>query len=376
MCRVLAVAALSARSGVELAAADGLRAVALDLFGDADTQRAAEQWLPIGNAAGMRIDGRRLLAALQSLAQRADVDGWIAGSGFEEQPELFERSAQALPLLGTQPADMRRLRDAREFFARLRELGIAHPPVRFELPHSPQGWLVKDFASSGGWGVRRADGVPPSSATAYWQRERDGRAMSATFVANGSDAALLGFNELLTQPIGARPFVFAGVLGPVAVSAALQREIASAVSEMTRTWSVRGLASIDFMLGDDGRSEVLELNARLPASASLYAQRQPLRLHWQACLHDELPPSDLRPPNDEVRGVRTVFTPRALHLDARAAAILAARPRTHDLPKPGARVAGHGPLCSLSAAGADARAVRAELESGANQLLETMESIA
>ena len=138
---------------------------------------------------------------------------------------------------------------------------------------------------------------------------------------------------------------------------------------MTRTWRVRGLGSLDLMLRDDGRAEVLELNARLPASASLYAHRQPLRLHWRACMRGELPLPELPLRQDVVRGVRTVFAPRPLRVDARIAAMLAARPNTHDLPRPGAFVPGDGPLCSLSAVGADACAVRAELERSRAQLL-------
>ena len=44
---MLALAALSARALAEAAAREGLRAVALDVFGDADTRRHAADWQPI-----------------------------------------------------------------------------------------------------------------------------------------------------------------------------------------------------------------------------------------------------------------------------------------------------------------------------------------
>ena len=44
---MLALAALSARALAEAAANEGLGAVALDVFGDADTQRLAREWLNI-----------------------------------------------------------------------------------------------------------------------------------------------------------------------------------------------------------------------------------------------------------------------------------------------------------------------------------------
>ena len=63
---MLAVAALSARALVESAALDGTRTVALDCFGDADTQRLAVQWHAVGAASALRIDDDRLLEALRS----------------------------------------------------------------------------------------------------------------------------------------------------------------------------------------------------------------------------------------------------------------------------------------------------------------------
>lgn len=371
---MLAIAGLSARSGVELAARHGRRAVALDVFGDADTRRAAALWLPIGDAATLRLDGAHLAAALRALAQRGDVEGWIAGSGFEEQPELLSLGARELPLVGTAPADIARLRCASTFFDRLDTLGIAHPPVRHDAPSDASGWLQKRFASSGGRDVRRAADAPPAVG-AYWQRERSGRALSATFVGNGDDAVLLGVNEQLTQAMDARPYVFAGVVGPLVVDAVLRTQLAAMVRTIARAWRVRGLAGMDFMLGEDGRVDVLEVNARLVASVALYGELDPLNLHWQACVHGRLP-HDTQGPPAAVRGVRTVFAPRAIAVGERAAALLAARPRTHDLPAAGTRVSAQAPLCSVSSAGGDARAVRDDLERSSASLIETLEAMA
>ena len=57
--------------------------VALDLFGDRDTRRAAPRWRPIGSSARLRIDEALLLNALQALAERDEAQGWVAGSGFD-----------------------------------------------------------------------------------------------------------------------------------------------------------------------------------------------------------------------------------------------------------------------------------------------------
>ena len=116
----LAVAAVSARMLAETAARDGYAVVALDCFGDLDTRRASRSWRDIGSRdSGLRIDAGRTLAALREVAAQGDALGWIAGSGFEGEPQLVEQGAALLPLLGTAPAALRRLRTPRVFFERL-----------------------------------------------------------------------------------------------------------------------------------------------------------------------------------------------------------------------------------------------------------------
>ena len=355
-----------------------MRCVALDVFGDADTRRAAARWMSIGDAAALRIDGDRLLAALRTLASQGDVSGWVAGSGFESEPELLDAAAQCLPLWGTAGADVRRLRDPVAFFHFLRTSGIAHPPVCFTAPRAGHAWLHKSSGGCGGWQVQRGvDGEPGSHS--YWQLERAGPPMSATFVANGEDAVVLGFNRQHVRAIGARPFVFAGVVGPVNPSEAMQRSIGTAVRRLAAQFRVRGLASLDFVLhgeGDAAIAEVIELNARPPASLALYPRvggHGALHAHRRACLQGVLPPGPA--PADVVHGIEIVFAPRALRLDAAAAQLIAHWPDAHDLPHAGTAFMAGEPLCSLSASGSDASQVRGTLMRGCEALLHALESM-
>ena len=369
---MLAVAALSARAIVESAARDGLRCVALDVFGDADTRRAAARWISIGEPAAPRIDGARLLDALAALAQE-DVTSWIAGSGFEGQPELLEAGARRLPLLGTAGADVRRVRDPQTFFGFLHASGIAHPPVCFTPPRTRGPWLLKNGGGSGGWHVRRSPHGEPGRDR-YWQLERAGSAMSATFVANGEDAVVLGFNRQHVQAIGERPFVFAGVVGPVAPSDAMQRSIGGAVRALAKEFRVRGLGSLDFVLHGDS-AEVIELNPRPPASLSLYPRvdgHGVLHAHRRACLQGVLPQAPAEA--NGVRGIEVVYAPRALRLDAAGAAMITDWPGTHDLPHAGAIFLPGDPLCSLSASGADAARVQVALAQSREGLLRSLET--
>ena len=373
----LAVAAFSARLLAEAAALDGHSVVALDLFGDADTRRASQRWCPIGAPGSMRIDAACVLDALHQLARqdRADVIGWIPGSGFEGQPDLLEAGARILPLLGTPVDAVRGVRDPDAFFGVLTAHGIAHPTVSQTAPADPDGWLLKDANGCGGWHIRHAGadpGVASEHAATYYQREMPGVPMSATFIADGAQAMLLGINELIVRPLGMRPHVYGGCIGPVAVAPAVARRVDEAVRVLTAEFGLRGWCSLDFIRAGDAIG-VLEVNPRPPASLGLYAQRGMIDAQLRACLQGELPRAGALAAR-HVAGHEIVYAGRSLTLDATHAKHLANRTGVHDLPAAGARIAAGDPICSVSAAGDSAGQVRASLGAACDDLKTNLET--
>ncbi len=376
---VLAVAAVSARLLAEAAALDGYRVVALDLFGDADTRRAAQGWSAIGASPGsLQIDAARVLDALGDLARREgdDVIGWIPGSGLEGQPDLLAAGAGLLPLIGT-PADaVRRVRDPRAFFELLDACGIGHPEVRFEAPTDLAGWLLKDARGCGGWHIRaaRTDDESPPGGPVYFQRGMAGVPMSVTFIGDGARADLLGVNELIVRPLGARPLVYAGCIGPVDVPPRVEQELALAVQALVAAFGLRGWCSLDVIRGHDDAIGVLEVNPRPPASLALYAQRGLIDAQVRACLHVELPRPGafVRPPTT---GHGIVYARRRFTLSEASAQHLAARTDCHDLPAPGAHFAVGDPVCTLSVTGDGAAPLRARLAAACDDLITTLETL-
>jgi uncharacterized protein len=372
----LALAAISARMMAEAAAQAGYSVVAMDLFGDRDTRAASSEWLPIGMSAGLGVDPDAALRALRLLARRGDVDGWVAGSGFEGLPDVLEQGAATLPLIGNPVVAVRRVRDPATFFGFLDSVAVAHPQVRNAPPADTTGWLTKNALGTGGWHIRRASTSSESALPehSYFQRLAPGVPMSATFIVNGRSACVLGFNEMIVRSFGARPFVFCGAIGPVALDAAVEQELTRALQLLAAEFSLRGLGSLDFML--DGRDiALLEVNPRPSASIGLYAQHVPhgvMAAHVRACLHDELPL--VVPAPRAVRGNEIVFARRRLVLDESASARLAAWPHCHDLPAAGASFDIGDPLCSVSAGGSTAARVRTQLTERREALLNTLET--
>jgi len=376
---VLAVAAVSARMLAEAARADGFDVVALDLFGDADTRRACAEWFAIGRPGSLQI---------------------VAGSGFEGRPELLERGVALLPLIGTPASAVRRVRDPQTFFGFLDAEGIPHPAVCMTVPDDHAGWLVKDAHGCGGWHICclapvRGDSPQVSAqdeagddieAHHYFQREMQGAPMSATFIANGRDACVLGFNQLIVRRFGVRPFVFCGAVGPVALPSGMANRITASVRALAAEFSLRGLGSLDFMLDGDAFG-VLEVNPRPPASLALYVRMpadareaacKPVASHVRACLQGELPQRTARGSNgfesETVRGTEIVFASRPLQLDDAGALRLATRAACHDLPFGATRFEAGDPICSVSASGADAEHVYALLARGRDAVHQSLET--
>lgn len=367
----LAVAALSARALAEAAVAEGRPVLALDLFGDVDTRRVAAGWWPIGDASRLQIKAGPLCDALRQ-ARAWGATGWVAGSGFEADPSLLAAGDAVLPLVGNGAAVLRRTTRPEAFFACLDAHGLPHPAVQRTPPADLADWLHKDSAGCGGWRVRPAAAVPPGeplAATACWQRRAPGRPVSATFVADGRGAVVLGFNEQRVVALPAAPFAFAGIVGPLRLPAPAEQVMRQALAVLVPTFGLHGLGSLDALLDGDTLT-LLEVNPRPPASLSLYPPGGgwpgALGAHLQACLQGGLPPAPA--PGGPVHGQAIVYAPRPLVVDAALAAALARWPGTHDLPQAGTVLAAGDPLCSLSARGDTAPRVHAALDLAGAQL--------
>ncbi len=365
---LLALAGRSVRAAAEAARRDGFAVWALDLFGDVDTRRACNGWQRIGDPAALRIDA----VALRNALARAAADGamgWIAGSGFDDMPELLDAGGAALPLLGTAATSQRRLRDPREFFALLDAQQLPHPAVAWHLPGDADGrWLVKDAGGSGGDHVRWPEPgereLPPRH---YAQQHVAGLAMSATFIAEVGGARLLGCNRLLQRPRPARPWQFSGAVGPVTLPAAASATLQRALQVLSMAFDLRGLGSLDFVF-DGCQPQLLEVNARIPATIALYAAQAPVAGHVAACLGQPVAAVPAPAATDPVHAFETLCARGGGPVGAWRAAALAALAGVHDLPHAGDVLPDGAPLCTVSAAGASAEQALVRLARRARQI--------
>jgi uncharacterized protein len=338
---VLIVAA-SGRALAASARRGGLAPLVADWFGDQDTlaAAAAHRLLPRGLAHGMEPDA--VLAALEELARDGAPVGVVCGTGFEDRPELLARIAERWPLIGNRAATVTRAKDPDALAALARDCDVPHPAIAWEQPDDPERWLVKRHGGSGGGHIKTAMSAP--GATRYFQRRVPGAAISALILADGRDAAVLGFSEQWCAPTAQQPFRYGGAVTPAHMAPRVTAALEEVIGRLVAAAPLSGLNSIDFLIdGDD--VWLLEINPRPGATVDLFEPEQGSLLAWHiAACGGSFGPVPIR------------------DLGARAGAIvyaeasIACAPRlewpdwTADRPQPGTAIAAGAPLCTVLAA--------------------------
>ncbi len=357
----VAVVGLSARMLAQSAARAGLNVIALDIFGDRDTQQHAGAWFNIGDGSGaLRIDRERLLDALARVARIPHLLGYVAGSGIEPLVDSLHRAPHMPHCLGNSHDAHVAVRDPRRFFALLDALDIAHPAVSFARPAGGEtGWLIKQAHGCGGTHIEPLDTCTPDEAApgSYFQRLVPGQPMSALFVAARREAVVIGYARQLVVKAGTLPFVHAGSTGPVELPRNVARTLDATIRAIVARAGLTGLNSIDFML--DGESlQVLEINARPSSTMALYEAVWPgqwprglFACHIDACLHGRLPdaaPSDRAGPRaGQHAGQRVLFAPHGFTVTQAFSDACLDDPVCHDVPQPCTRIEAGQPVCTL-----------------------------
>ena len=363
----LAVGALSARPLARSARRAGLRALALDLFADADTREHAAMAVRVQARRGtLGFDRRALLAALKAHAPEGLPV--VLGAGFEHDPALMAAIARRNPVLGASPEMVARLKDPVAFAALLAKLDIPHPAIaRIENAADSTNWLSKRAGASGGGHIRSG---PRRGAKRYLQEYIEGRSVSALFLADGARAQILGFSEQWPDATRAAPFRYSGAVGPVPIADETARALSDALDRLVPAASLKGLASADLILPETGPTFVLlEINPRPGATLDVF-DRAPwpslLALHIDAC-EGRLP--------GPLPSLAGAFAAVVVHASAPTPVEGLERPHwTADWPSCDETIPAGAPFCTVFAAGQDHRGARRLVEQRRDALLARLPS--
>lgn len=347
----LLIVAVTARPLAASARRAGFAAAVLDLFADADTRALGYPCRSVCRDDALGFDAARLLAAAGALAPAGRCAGVICGSGFEADTGLMTRLARGRRLLGNSRDTVDAVKDPARFFPLLGRLGVPHPETRLTPPPDPAGWLAKRRGGAGGTHVVAASAARRGK-NVYYQRQQPGRSLSVLFLADGSRAFIVGWNEQWAAG-ETTPYLYGGGMGGAGIGAVWAAEIAAALDRIVAETGLVGLNGLDFIAQGQGWS-VIEINPRPTAALEYYDAEWPrglLAAHVAAC-EGRLPAAPPQP--RRVRGHAVIFAGRAV----------AVRPAMRfpewcrDIPNPGTLIPAGAPVCTVHAEAADGDGVR------------------
>lgn len=360
--RTLVVAGISARGLAGAACRAGYRPVALDLFCDQDTRELAAAAAMVRRRGGFSFDSNDFMQQLTAHAARGLPV--VLGSGFEDAPELAGRIARDFEVIGNGADQLRRLKDPAALDALLTALAIPHPRLFPGAAPAGTAALEKRIGGSGGWHV-----TPAARARGpgwYLQERLAGDPVSVLFLGNGRRARLVAFSLQWASPTADAPFRYGGAAGPIAVPAAIAREVAQALDALVAATGTVGLMSADLLLTAPGWS-LIEINPRPGATLDIF-DHPPLppllQLHLDAC-RGVLP--DIAPlvpgAGISAHAAAVLYAPEAIEISAEPLPAW-----TADRPMPGTRIEANDPLCTVRASADTAEAARAAVTEQMDEL--------
>ncbi len=332
------IIATHARMLAQAARNSGFSPVVIDCYGDQDTQKLAEQYRQVKSLAVAD-----LTPAIEFFKQQG-ISQVVYGSGFEQHSDSLIFLAGHFQILGNHPENFIALHNKRDFFQRLRQLNINYPEVRFTAPDDCEGWLIKPEQSQGGVNIQHLTKNSSAylEAAYYYQRYLNGKALSVLFLADGTQAQVIGYNQQLVTSFTNQPFVFAAILNQAELSLTQQQILTDWINQLTECYGLRGLNSLDFILADD-ICYVLEINPRPSASMQLYDGAL-FTAHIEAC-QGKFSNADFK--TGCFRLYQIVYAPAQIQISAEIQ-----WPDGYvDIPTTGAMINPQQPICSIIASG-------------------------
>jgi predicted ATP-grasp superfamily ATP-dependent carboligase len=352
----LTIVGASARAAASSAVRAGFAPLAIDMFADEDLTAFCP---------ATRIE-RYPIGFLPALASMPEAP-WIYTGGLENYPGLIGRMAELRPLLGNGPAALRAVRDPRKLFKALHAAGLHAPAIYSGQDASTKRWLLKPRRGSAGLGVRLADAdgleLPPRGA--ILQEYIDGESCSATYVAAGGRAVLLGTTrQLVGRDWDVSPeFLYLGSIGPLDLTVSDTSILRRLGNILAAQFSLVGLFGVDFIRTGSGLFPV-EVNPRYTASIEVLERVTGMPLvawHVAACLRGELPAGSQ--PASGYAGKAVVYARQSCRWIGPSHDLAAsAWPELADIPQAGACFECGQPIVTVFATGASETDVQRKLQ--------------
>ncbi|MCZ6805233.1 MAG: ATP-grasp domain-containing protein [Proteobacteria bacterium] len=281
-----------ARSGRALAASAkraGYCVHVIDCFADEDTRSLSESVRQLQYHCDGFAEEQLLEYARDIISRHANITV-VVGSGFEANPDLFDKLSELAPVISNRKNTVVSLKEPASFCEILSKAAIRHPGISLLRPIDSNKWLIKKVAGIGGEHVQRLDQVSSDSESDfYYQEYISGVTSSVVFLANGSHANIVGFNQQLqTDQFSDMPFLYQGAVSVNVTTDQHKHVIEELINKITDKTRLTGLCGLDYIIDEKDEIVVLEINPRPPSTFELHESEQSLFDAHLACFDGRL----------------------------------------------------------------------------------------
>ncbi len=281
-----------ARSGRALAASAkraGYNVHVIDCFADEDIKSISESVHQVQ----YQCDGFHrgsLFASTQEVVSRYPDIKIVIGSGLESSPELLDDLSDIAPVLSNSKNTIDRLKDPESFCEILNKHSINHPEISHLRPKESKNWLIKKVAGIGGGHVQWLDhDYSDNRSNYYYQKYISGIVSSVVFLANGTHANIVGFNQQLqSDQFTDMPFLYQGAVSINVTTDQHMHVIEEIINTITEETGLTGLCGLDYIVDETGEIYVLEVNPRPPSTFELHESEQSLFDAHLVCFNGQL----------------------------------------------------------------------------------------
>ena len=345
------------QSGRALAASAnhaGIDTHVIDLFADEDT---AEFTLSNTSVTGFSDgnDSKELINIVAEYTNNYADLSVVIGSGFEQNPELLALLEHRVTVIGNHASIIRQLKNPGIFFKNLEQLALPYPEYFTCVDDSIKGdFLIKTMGGAGGGHIRHYKNDSSLTSTSFLQAFLRGKNYSATFIADGTVAHVLGFNETWVCKENS-DFTFAGAASNVSLSNELRQQVTDAIRRIVALFKLKGLCGLDFIVEESGKYSILEVNPRPTATFELYETQGSLFVQHLAAFQGKITEPELDQTGSRALGLlyagKSITIPR-----------LDWPEWVTDRPQAGKQIAIGEPVCTVHAEGLAVEDVKQQLK--------------
>jgi uncharacterized protein len=339
------IIARSARALAASAKRAGYNVHVIDCFADEDTKSLSESVHQLQyHCEGFALDS--LLGHTRDIVSHHPGVKIVVGSGFETNPDLIDELSDIVPVLSNSKNTIVSLKDPVSFSEILDRASIKYPEISLTRPIDSKKWLIKRVAGIGGGHVQWLEyNSSDKGSNFYYQQYVSGIVSSVVFLANGTHAKIVGFNQQIqSSQFFEMPFLFQGAVRVDDTIEHHKHDIDEIINAITEETGLTGLCGLDYIVDDTGDIYVLEVNPRPPSTFELHESGQSLFNAHLTCFDGRL--IDYKCENSEnLQGYAILYSTQ----DVRISNKINWPGYVKDRPSAGSEIPARFPVCTVHA---------------------------